>query len=836
MSESHSLPESTSTLIVGAGVVGCSAAYHLVERGVDDVTVVDMGDIEAPGGSTVHAPGGLVETSASKVMSEFASYSRQLYSDLDAYRSDGLIELVTTEPRWKQAQRLYDFSKSWGIPDATLLSPEEVTDHVPLLDEEQLLGGYYSPTSGLIRSVELLAALRERAEAGGATFHGNTKVTDIEVSDGEVRAVETDRGRVAVDQVLVAANNWAPLFGRMVDVDVPLMPCEHQYAVTESLPELEGTDREVEFTGFRHQEAALYFRQHGEGYGIGSYDHEPLLVEPDDLDDPETAVEDVPIYDYFVGRESDRDPIKMTANREFTPEHFEAPWGEATRIMPALEGADLEKAFNGIFCFTPDGMPVMGTPPEPDGFWVAAAVWLTHAGGVGKAMAEWMDDGYPRQNLVPCDINRFQDHAGSPRYVHDRAAYSYDTVYDLVHPRELPDVNQNLRTGPFYDRQADLGGEFYAAAGWERARWYDDNQDLLEEYDVADRSGWEAQYWSPIEGAEHLAVRDGVGLFDLSAFTNVVVSGPDALEYVQRVCTNDLDVGVGDVTYTVMCNRKGGIVGDMTVVREAEQRFHVLGNSGAAGTEQLARLRRGVDEFDVTVTAPVAGRCAVGLWGPDARDVLAPIVATDLDNDAFPYFTAQETYVEEVPVTAIRVSYVGELGWELHTTTDYGRKLWEILREAGREYGIVPMGDGALNTMRLEKGYPLFGGDITPEYDPFEAGLGFTVDLGKDEFVGRDALVEASDGVDRKRTTLTLDDPGEVVSNGVPILDGERTVGYAASAEYGHSVDAGIVSGYLPPEYTDPGTSLTVQYENERYPVTVEESPLFDPERKRLLD
>jgi glycine cleavage system aminomethyltransferase T/glycine/D-amino acid oxidase-like deaminating enzyme len=832
MSGNSALPSSTSILVIGAGVVGCSAAYHLAEQGCEDVTVVDMGDIEAPGGSTVHAPGGLVETSSSKVMSEFATYSRRLYSDLDAYRSDGLIELATSEPRWQQAKRLHDYSRSWDIPDGELLSPSEVGDHVPLIDEDTIQGGFYSPKSGLIRPIELLAGLRERAVAGGATFHGETKVTDIEVERGEVTAVETDRGRVEADQVLVAANNWAPLFGRMVGVDIPLMPCEHQYAVTESLPELAGTTSEVEFTGFRHQDAALYFRQHGEGYGIGSYNHEPLLVEPDDLDDYESGVDDVPVYDYFVGNESNRDPIRMTANREFTPEHFEAPWEDATRVMPALDGADLEKAFNGIFCFTPDGMPVMGTPPDLDGFWVAAAVWLTHAGGVGKAMAEWMADGYPRQNLVPCDINRFQNHAGSPRFVHDRAAYSYDTVYDLTHPRQIPDVNQNLRTGPFYDRQVDLGAECYPAAGWERARWYDHNEGLLDEYDVPDRSGWEAQYWSPVEGAEHLAVRDRVGLFDLSAFTNIVVSGPDALEAVQRVCTNDMDVGVGDVTYTLMCNENGGILGDMTVVREARDRFQVLGNSGAAGTEQLARVRRTVEEFDATVTAPVAGRCAVGVWGPDARDMLAPITATDLGDDAFPYFTAQDTYVEEVPVTAIRVSYVGELGWELHTTTDYGRKLWNTLWEAGREYDAVPMGDGALNTMRLEKGYPLFGGDITPEYDPYEAGLGFTVDVDT-EFVGRDALVDAEP--DRKRVTLTLDEPGDVVFNGAPVFDGETQLGYAAGAGYGHSVGAGIVTSYLPVEYADPGTSVQVQYETERHPATVRESPLFDPERERLL-
>jgi glycine cleavage system T protein len=833
MSEQTALPESATTLIVGAGIVGCSTAYHLTERG-DDVTVVDMGDIEAPGGSTVHAPGGLVETTPSKVMTEFASYSRELYTELDAFQEDGFLELATSEERWNQAKRYLDYSRSYGVPGGELLSPEEVDDVAPTIDEDTIHGAYYSPTSGLMRSVELLAAMREEAKAGGADFYGNTKVTDIEVEGGAVTAVETDRGRIEADRVLVATNIWAPLFGEMVGVDIPLMPCEHQYAITESLPELEGAEEEVEYPGFRHQDASLYFKQHGEGYGVGSYNHEPLLVDPEDIHDPDDAIMDIPIYDYFVGRESERDPIKMTAHREFTPEDFEGAWQAAVDVVPTLEGADLEKAFNGMFCFTPDGMPIMGEPEEVDDFWVAAAVWLTHAGGVGRAMAEWMTDGYPRQNLTGCDINRFQDHEGSPRYVYDRAAWSYDTVYDLVHPREMPPTNENLRTGPFYDRQQDEGGQFYAAAGWERARWYESNEDLLEEYDVPERSGWEGEYWSPIEAAEHQAVRDTVGMMDLSAFTNIYVEGSEALELAQRVCTNDVDVGVGEATYTLMCSEQGGILGDMTVVREAEDRFQILGNSGSAGTEQLAWIREQAEDYEAVVTAPVAGRCAVGVWGPNAREMLQPITATDLSNDAFPYFTAQETYVEEIPVTAVRVSYVGELGWELHTTTDYGRKLWDVLSDAGQDHGVVPMGDGALNTMRLEKGYPLYGGDITPEYDPYEAGLGFTVAEDTD-FIGREAVLESKGDVDRKRTTLTLDEPGEVVFNGAPIFDGDEAVAYAASADYGYSVDAGIVSGYLPTEYAEPGTDLEVQYEGERYAATVQETPLFDPERERLL-
>ncbi|WP_327053958.1 GcvT family protein [Halomicrococcus gelatinilyticus] len=838
MSSGRTPPDETEVLIVGAGIVGCSTAYHLAERGREDVTVVDQGPIPETGGSTVHAPGGLVQTSASKLMSEFAQYSQELYTDLGGFDADGLLELVSSPERLDQARRLADYGRSWGVRGGEVLSPEEATDLNPLVDEGEILGAYYSPDDGLMRTVELLEALADRARSGGATFHEHTTVTDVETENGAVQTVVTDRGRIACDELLVASNIWAPLFGEMADVDVPLVPCEHQYVVTESLPELEGADEEAHLTGLRYQEASLYFRQHGEGYGVGSYNHAPRLVDPHDLPDLQEAPESTPVYDYFVGKEQDRDPIRMMANQPFREDDFDDAWEDARRLIPALSGAEVDRSFNGVFAFTPDGMPLVGQPESVDGLWIAAAVWLTHAGGVGRAMAEWMDEGYPRTNLLGADVNRFQEHAGSRRYGWDRSAYAYDTVYDLVHPREPATANRGLRTGPFYDRQTALDAEFYAAAGWERARWYGANEGLLDAYgdQIPERSGWEAQFWSPVEAAEHLAVRDGVGLFDLSNFTNVDVTGPGALDFVQRVCTNAMAIDVGDARYTLLCTERGGILGDATVVRLAEERYHVLANSGAAGTEQLAWLReRAPDDGSVTVTADVSGRCAVGVWGPDAREMLAPLVEADLSNDAFPYFTGQDTYLEEVPVTALRVSYVGELGWELHTGTEYGRKLWEYLQEAGAEYDAVAMGDGALDTMRLEKGYPLVGVDISPEYDPFEAGLDFAVDMDT-EFVGREALQAVADeGPNRTRTAVTLDAPDAVVFNGAPVFVDDETVGYAASADYGYSVGRGIVSSYLPVEHADPGTSVVVQYENERYPATVREEPLFDPGRDRLL-
>lgn len=833
MQTGSTLPERAETVVVGAGVVGCSAAYHLTEHNRKDVVVLDKGPIPKTGGSTVHAPGGVLQSTADRTMSRFAQYSVDLYNEHDAFKQVGSIEVATTPERLSYIKRKRDYSKSWSLKGTELLSPSDVREHVPLINPEEILGGYYIPSDGFLESVELLESLAADARKRGATFHEYTEVTDIEVRKGTVEAVATNRGPIETEEVLVAGNIWAPLIGEMAGVDIPLVPCEHQYAVTKSIDELRGTTEEIEHVPFRHQDGAMYFRQHGEGYGIGSYNHVPRLVDPHDIADHDEAIEDTPVYDYFVGRDQDTEYIQMPANREFTPEDFEVAWDETTRMLPALEGVDLDRAFNGMFCFTPDGMPVLGESAV-EGFWVAAAVWITHAGGVGRAIAEWMIDGYPRRDLTGCDIQRFQPHAGSSSYVRERGAYNYDTVYDIVHPREPASSPRGLRRSPFYEHQQDLGAVLYDADGWERPRYFESNESLLDEYDVPKREGWAARFWSPIEGAEHRAVRDRVGLYDLSTFTHIRIEGRDAPALVQRQFANDMDADIGSVTYTPMLTEAGGVAGDMTVVRTATDRFEVFANAGSAGSEQFHRLRERARDVNVSVTNRTSAECAIGVWGPDARALLTSVCDSDISNDAVPYFSAREIHVGSIPVRALRVSYVGELGWELHTPSEYGAQLWETLWEAGREFDAVPMGDGALNTMRLEKGFRLFGADLTPEFGPYEAGLGFAV-ADETEFVGSDAL-EGAENPERTLACLTIDEAGEVVLGGVPFFDdADDVVGYATSADYGYSINAGIVYGYLDTAYTDPGTKLYLQYENERYPATVREEPLFDPDRERIL-
>lgn len=830
MSTESALPERAETVVVGAGCVGCSAAYHLAERGREGIVVVDQGPLFETGGSTSHAPGLVFQTAENRLMTRLASYTQELYSDLDGYEACGGIEVAYTPERWEYLKRKREYGISFGIEGGELLSPEEVGERLSLVDESVIHGGYYVPSDGKAHAVDVSETMAQEAmNAGAAEFHGHTTVTDIERSDGEVSAVVTDRGRIECEELLVATNIWGPLFGEMVDFDVPLVPCAHQYLVSEPLEELAGAEAELEEPILRHQDYALYFRQHRDAYGVGSYNHEPLLVPPEDIASPEEAEE-------------------MPSIREFTEEHFteathpdidRSAYDAASELIPAFADCEFDRAFNGMFSFTPDGMPILGESEETGGLWWALAIWVTQSGGAGNVIASWMDDGTPtldgeRLDASGAHISRFQPHSGSRAFSRARGGQQYQEVYQLIHPREQPVNQRGLRRSPFYDRQADLGAEFVEAGGWEVPQWFESNEELLAEYDVPERSGWLAKEWSPIQGAEHQAVRDRVGIYDLSRYTGIEITGPDSLAVVQRVFTNDMDVDVGQVRYAPMLDEAGGVLADMAITRLGEERFVATTGGGSSATEHTRWIRERAAGDDVSIDPHVSDQCGLGVWGPKAREVLQPLTDEDLSHEAFGYFRAKEFYLDSIPVTALRVSYIGELGWELYAPTEYGGRLWDLVWEAGEDHGMVPLGNGAfLGSLRLEKGYRLWGTDVTPEYDPYEAGMGFAVDR-ETEFVGKTALEGASDP-ERTLTPLTLDERGAVVDSGKPIYDGEALVGYVNAADYGYSIDAGIAYGYLPPEYAEEGTGLEIAYEGERYPATVASEPLFDPGREKIL-
>ncbi len=808
-------------VVIGAGIAGCSVAYHLTRLGWRDIVVVEQGPLFETGGSTSHAPGLVFQVNPSKTMTGFARYTVDLWKQMEldgdpCARSVGSIEIAWTPERLTDLKRKAGYAMSWGV-EAHLISANEARGLIPMLSE-RILGALYVPSDIQTNPTMPAEAMAREAERKGATFYANVKVTGFDIANGRIRTVRTTHGEIETEIVVSAAGIWAPRIGGMAGVSIPLSPMQHLYAVTTPIEELVGATGEIAQPILRHQDEAVYFRQVGESYGIGSYRHEPLVVEADDILDHEEA------------------PVSP-AEMPFTPAHFEKAMTAAGEILPALKDVGLTRKFNGLFSFTTDGFPVLGESPHARGFWSAQAVWITHAGGVGRAVAEWIVNGEPTADLRECDIMRFHPHAYSRSYVRARAAQQYREVYDIIHPRQQIDNPRNLRLTPFHTRQRELGGVFFENAGWERPQWYDSNQGLLDSLSVAgeSRDGWEAREWSPTVAAEHAATRERVAMFDLTPFAKFEVTGPGSLAALQRLTANQMNKPVGTVTYTPMLTPRGGIKCDLTVTRLGENRFMVV-TGGAMGLHDLDWIRsRLPDDGSVTLTDISSAQCCIGLWGPRARDLLSRVSDDDLSNEGFPYMTAKPITIAEVPALALRISYVGELGWEIYAPVELGLRLWDALWEAGRPLGVVAAGGGAFDSLRLEKGYRLWSNDIHTEYNPYEAGTGFAVRMRKGDFIGRDALREIlSRGLTRKLCCMTLDDPAAVAMGKEPILDGDRVLGYVTSANYGHSIGRGVVYGYLPVSYAEVGTGVDVLYFGERLQATVAQEPLYDPQGGKM--
>jgi glycine cleavage system aminomethyltransferase T/glycine/D-amino acid oxidase-like deaminating enzyme len=807
-------------VIIGAGIVGCALADELTERGWTDVTVLEQGELFATGGSSSHAPGLVFQTTGCKTMTDLARYTVRKYRELSldgrwCFRPVGGLEVATTPERWADLQRRHGWATSWGV-ESYLRGPEECAELHPLLDPATLLGGFHIPEDGLAKPLRAAEAQARRAMARGARFLAGQKVTGIQRSAGKVTAVVTESGTFRANVVVCCAGMWGPLIGRMVDLTVPLVPMAHQYARTGPLAALAGRNDELAEASapiLRHQGADLYFREHVDRLGIGAYGHRPMPLPAEQIGDP-------------------REMAGMPSERPFTPEDFDDSWQAAVELLPALADAKVEEGINGLFSFTPDGNPLLGEHPDLGGFWVAEAVWITHSAGVAKAMAEWLVDGQPGTDLHGCELARFEPVQLSPEYVHTRSCRSFVEVYDVLHPLQPPEELRPLRTSPFYERQQRLGAVFLEANGWERPHWFRANAELPEVEQVRPRTGWAARYWSPIAGAEALVARQRVALFDMTPLKRLEVTGPGALTFLQTMTTNQLDRKPGSVTYTLMLDEGGGVRSDLTVARLSEQHFQV----GVNGNLDLDRLRRWLPpDGSVQVRDITAGTCCIGVWGPQARALLQPLTREDVSASAMGYFRAKRFSVAGVPVTALRLSYVGELGWELYTTADLGAALWDALWEAGQPLGVIAAGRSAFNSMRLEKGYRSWGTDMTPEHDPYEAGVGFAVRADKGYFVGRDALAgRSAQAASRRLTALVSEDPQAVVMGAEPVFVAGRPAGYVTSAAYGYTIARSIAYAWLPAAASVPGTAVEIEYFGERLPYQVAEEPLFDPQMTRL--
>ncbi|HXU85571.1 MAG TPA: FAD-dependent oxidoreductase [Verrucomicrobiae bacterium] len=808
--------EHARAVIIGGGVGGTSIAYHLAERGWTDIVLVDRAELTS--GSTFHSAGLVGQLRSSVTLTTMMMYSTALYRRLrdetgadPSWHEVGSLRLASSTARFEELQRQASWAKTFGLP-LELISAGEARDRFPLMTTDGVLGAVWLPTDGWLDPSGLAMALAAGARQKGVTVRTHTRVVRIGVERRRVTGVEVElrdgsRERIAADVVVNAAGMFAPEIGRLAGVTIPIVPMAHQYLFTD---ELDGVHAGL--PQLRDPDNLVYFREEVGGLCMGGYERNPA---PWSLDG---------IPPDFNG--------KLLA-----PDwpRFEEIMAGAVRRVPAIADAGVSRIINGPEGFTPDNEFILGES-EVRGFFVAAgfsAHGIAGAGGIGRQVASWIVDGQPELDLWKMDIRRFGTAYRSPGYTLARSIENYATYYDIHYPNEERQSGRPLRTSPTYEQLAALGASFGEKSAWERPNWFASNAAAGDE-GLRPR-GWAGQHWSPAIGVEALATRTAAGLFDESSFAKLEVAGPGAVAFLERTCANRIDRPVGSVVYTQLLDPRGGIQADLTVTRVAADVF-MLVTGTAFGNHDAAWLRAHLpDDGSVTIHDVTAGRVCFGLWGPRARDILAGVTRADLSDAGFPFLTARELSIGHVPVLALRVTYVGELGWELYAGADYGRTLWSTLWEAGRRHGLVAAGYRAIDALRLEKGYRAWSTDVTPDETPFEAGLGFAVALDKEaEFIGRDALVAARAAGPRKRLRcLVLDDPRSVCLGNEPVRVGGAIVGRVTSGGYGYAVEHSIAYAYLPPD-APIGTRGEIDVFGEWVGFEVMREPLYDPANERI--
>jgi len=837
-------PARASAVIIGAGIVGNSLACHLARLGWRDLVLVDKGPMPNPGGSTGHASNFIFPIEYSKMMMELTQDSTEQYQALGVFTQSGGIEVARTPARMAELRRRCTAATAWGIP-AQVISPAEVRKLVPYLDESVILGGAHFPTVGVVDSLRAGTLMREEAEQSGALhLLAGAEVLGIDTVPGprgrpQIAAVRTTGGDIETSSCVICCGVWSPRIARMAGARLPLTPIVHQMISVGPIPLFAGTSGEIAYPIVRDVDTNMYERQHGGDMEVGSYAHRPIIVTPDEIPSIE---------------ESALSPTELP----FTADDFDPQLAEALELMPELLGDErvgIRYAINGLISMTPDGHPLLGETPEVAGLWSAAASWIKEGPGVGRAVAEWMSGQAPGIDVFEADVARFYPAQQTVTHVVNRAREGFNKMYGIVHPAEQWESGRPVRLSPVYQRERDLGAVFFETAGWERPHWYASNEPLLERYAgrlMPREAEWDARWWSPVINAEHLAMRDACGLVDLSAFAIFDITGPGALDAVQSVAVAQLDVRPGRVVYTSLLDERGGFVGDLTIMRLGDQRFRVV-TGGATG---MSDKKWFTGHLPVEGTAALAdltsAQATLGLWGPRARDVLQSVTADDMSHDGFAFGTCREIEVAGITVLASRISYVGELGWELHVPMEQGARLWDALWDAGRPHGLVPVGIGVYGTTgRLEKGYRAFGAELTADYTLVEAGM-TRPRVKAQPFVGKDAyLAQRAEPPAAVLCTLTVDDHrpdgGEAryMLGGEPVLSaaGERLVdakgrpSYVTSAGSGPSAGKHLLLAYLPPAEAVEGNRLQVECFGTAYPVTVAvagSAPLFDPDNARV--
>ena len=845
-------PPKAKVAVIGAGIVGNCLVEHLAMLGWDDLVLIDKGPLPNPGGSTGHASNFIFPTDHGREIALLTLESQRQYEALGVNTTCGGIEVARTEARMEELRRRMTSSRVWGI-DSALLTPAEVAARVPFVNPDVILGGFYTPSVSVVDSVKAGTIMRERALARGVlTVLDETEVTGLEVDPvpfgrPRIRAVTMTRGTIEVDHAIIACGAWSPRLAAMAGATIPLTPAVHQMADFGPVEILVGTGNEIGYPIVRDMDSFMYERQSDGAMEVGSYAHRPILVHPDDI--PSVA-------------EAERSPTELP----FTPGDFAPQLEHAREIMgELLSGTGMQYAVNGLLSLTPDTQQVLGETAEVANLWSAAAVWVREGPGSARLIAEWMTHGYPRL-LDPhgSDVTRFQPRERTEHHVRARCREHFPKTYGIVHPREQWESERGMNRSPFHPRTEALGAEYFEARGWERPQWYASNEDLVARYGVPNRPHeWDRRWWSPIINAEHLHLREKVGIVDLGAFQIFDVSGPGVVPYLERLTVNACDRPVGSSIYTPLLTPDGGFRADLTIQRLARDRFRIVTGVFDGARDAFWFRKHLPADGSVQFEDRSSAISTLGVWGPYAGALLSRVAdcgtgghpgagGSALRQNDFPYSTTRHLLIDGIPTTMLRISYVGESGWEIYTRTEHGLALWDAIWGAGRDFDARPAGIGVYGTTgRMEKGYLLMGSELTSEYSPVEAGLARR-GVKRADFIGKGAYLKARErGPAAGICTLTMDDHTSVSGvarfptggnepvltlNGDRITDPLGRESRVTSAGMGPSVGKYLLMAYLPVEHARVGERLLVMYMNETFPVTVAAvgGALFDPSGTRM--
>ena len=805
------LPSTAKAVIIGGGIIGCSTAYHLAKLGWTDTVLLERKKLTS--GTTFHAAGLVGQLRSNANITQLLGYSVDLYNKIEeetglgtGWKMNGGLRLACNEERWTEVKRQATTAHSFGL-DMQLLTPQEAQDLWPLMDTSDVIGAAYLPTDGQANPSDITQALAKGARMAGAKIFEDTKVTDLEIENGKIRAVITEHGRIECEKVICCAGQWTRDFAAKFGVNVPLVPMEHQYMVTEAF------DVPSNLPTLRDPDRLTYYKEEVGGLVMGGYEPNPIPW----------ATKGIPKGFHYTLLDGNFD-------------HFEQLMELALGRVPALETAGVKTLTNGPESFTPDGNFIIGEAPELSNFFVGAgfnAFGIASGGGAGMALAEWVKNGEPPFDLWSADIRRFGRPHFDTDWVRTRTVEAYGKHYTMAWPHEEHDSGRPCRKSPLYDRLAEQGACFGEKLGWERPNWF---ADLAAGEVAKDEYSFGRQNWFAAVGREHKAAREAAVLFDQTSFAKFALKGPDALAALNWICANDVDKPVGALVYTQMLNDKGGIECDLTVGRVAHDEFYIVTGTGFA-THDFDWISRNIPAgmncqlFDIT-----SSNAVLSLMGPKARDILTAVTRDDVSNEGFKFGTIRTIGIAGCPVQALRVTYVGELGWELHLPVEYAQTVYAALMEAGAPHGLVNAGYRAIESLRLEKGYRAWGADIGPDHTPLEAGLGWAVKLRKDiEFKGRAAAeAQKANGVKKMFACFTVDPDVVLLGRETIYRNGER-VGWLSSGGYGHTVGQSIGFGFVRnPDGVTEAYVLDGDYElevaTERVKATVHMRPLYDPD------